>query len=344
MGTVDTKNPNPDTGDQLAARRAAQQAGRARPARPRPPKSPAPLIDAPGDNEALLDMEAGVVMPAGYRREQPPAPSTALREPASAPLESNSSRGPSQSADEFMGELDKTASTVDSPAAPSQSGDEFIGELEEIEQGSRAVTRPVTGTAQLPANTPTTRSKPPRRVRSARAARAARAPRFTRVRASKTGLSLLAVLALIGVGVGTVLAVQTSSPPAQAASAGPVAPTSLDAAATEAVDPFNLLAAAFATTVKKQQTAVHARAPHARKKPSLQHHARAINHTTHTAGQSAPSTATASQVHPVTTTPAPVATSTASTYRPVASTKAPSQPAGPTGFGSAGNNCNPQCK
>ena len=343
MGTVDTKNPNPDTGDQLAARRAAQQTSRTRPARPRPPKTPAPLIDAPGDNEALLDMEAGVVTPAGYRREQPAAPSTT---PAAAddPPESSTSRGPAQSADEFVGELDKTASTVDLPAAPSQSDDEFIGELEEIEQGSRADTRPVTGTAQLPANTPTRRSKPPRRARTTRAPRAARPPRLTRVRAHKAGLSLIAVLMLVGVGGSIVLAVQTSSPPAQAASAGPGTPTSLDAAATKAADPFSLLASLFATTVKKQPAAVHARVPHARKKRSDQHHARAIKHTTHAAVPSAPSTSTAGQVRAATVTPPAAATSTASTYRPVASTKAPSQPAGPTGFGSAGSNCNPQCK
>jgi hypothetical protein len=348
MGTVDTQNPNPDTGDQLAAKRAAQQTGRARPARPRPPKSPAPLIGGPGDDEVLLDMEASVVMPAGYRNGQPAAPPSTVNEPANdlvtpAPPE-RSSAGPSQTAEEFIGELDKTASAAASLVAPSQSGDALIEELKEIEQGSRAVGRRVTGTAQLPANTPTRRSKPPRRVRGTRAPRAARAPRLTRVRARKTGFSLIAVLVLVGGGGGIVLTVETSSPPARAASAGLGTPTSLVAAATKAVDPFQLLAATVATTVEKQAASVHARAPHARKKPSHQHRARAIKHTTHTAGQSAPSTAIASQVHPVTTTPAPAAASTASTYRPVASTKAPSQPAGPTGFGSAGNNCNPQCK
>jgi hypothetical protein len=340
MAPVDTKNPPPDNVQNIATASGNGQRRRGKPVPQRPIEPTAPLIDSPGDVD-LFDMNPqSIVTPRRYRDDAPAAPITPREEPADsdqAAPEAESS-WPSQSAEELVDAVQHPTASA-AAAAPSQSDDELIEQLEQIRQGSSAAVAPVIGTAYLPADTPTSRPKPPRRGRARRRILTPGASR-TRGRARKAYLSGVAVLAVIAVAIAAVAA---SGPRARIASSRATTTRSgLVATSTKTVNPLQLIAAAIAPVVKKQEAVDGSRARRVVKKTSRRHQSHHVKRTTappvHSAAASAPS-----QV--ATTTAAPAPPTSSNSYRPAPTTpRAPSQQAGPTGPGTTvGKNCDPQC-
>jgi len=339
MAPVDTKNPPPDNVQDITTASGNGQRRRGKPVPQRPVEPTAPLIDSPADVD-LFDMDpASIVTPRRYHDEPPAARVAPLEEPADsgqAPREAESSNR-SQSAEELVDAVQHPAASA-AAAAPSQSDDELIEQLEEIRRGSPAATHAVTGTAYLPADTPTSRPKPPRRGRAGRRILTP-GPNRTRARARQAYLSA-AVLVVVAVAIAAVAT--SSNPRAQTASSRAAgARSSLVVTPTKTVNPFQLIAAAIAPAVKKQEAVDRSRTRRAPKKTSRRHHTDHVKRTT------------APPVHPAASAPSEVATTTAASapatssnsYHPAAAKpRAPSQQAGPTGPGTTvGKNCDPQC-
>jgi hypothetical protein len=334
MAPVDTKNSPPDNVQDISTASGNGSRRRGKPVPQHLAEPTAPLIDSPGDVD-LFDMNPkSIVTPRRYHDEAPAAP---VEEPGDAsagqaPRDARSSNG-SQSAEDLVDQVQHP--TVRAAAsAPSQSDDALIEQLEELRQGSRAVI-PVTGTAYLPADTPTSRPKPPRR---SRAVRTHRTPHLTltrgRPRKAYLAGAVLLVIAVVIAGVAT-----NSRPRARTASAGTTtARSGLVVTPTKTVNPLKLIAAAIAPAVKTQEAADRSRSRRAAKKTSRRHHTDQVKRTT------------APRVHTAASAPSQVATTTAPTTssnsnQPAATEpQAPSQQAGPTGPGTTvGKNCDPQC-
>jgi hypothetical protein len=337
MAPVDTKSSPPDNVQDITTASGNGSRRRGKPVPQHLAEPTAPLIESPGDVD-LFDMDPkSIVTPRRYHHEAPAAP---VEEPGDtraghAPRDARSSNA-SQSAEELVDQMQHPIVSA-AVSAPSQSDDALIEQLEELQQGSRAVI-PVTGTAYLPADTPTSRPKPPRR---SRAPRTHRTPHLTLTR-GRPRKAYLAGVVLLVVAVVIAAVATNSRPRARTASAGTTTARSvLVVTPTKTVNPLKLIAAAIAPAVKKQEAADRTRARRAAKKTSRRHHTDHVKHTTappvHTAA-SAPS-----QVATTTATPAP--TTSSNSNQPAATKpQASSQQAGPTGPGTTvGKNCDPQC-
>jgi hypothetical protein len=341
MAPVDTKNPPPDNVQDITTASGNGQRRRGKPVPQRPVEPTAPLIDSPGDVD-LFDMDPkSIVTPRRYHDEPPAAREALLEQPGDTgagqtPRDAPSSN-PSQSAEDLVDQVQHPAASA--PAArPSQSDDELIQQLEEIQQGSPGAIRPVTGTAYLPADTPTSRPKPPRRGRTPRTGRTAPRPTLTRGRARKGYISFAGLL-VVAVAIAAVAT--NSSPRGRIASAATGAKSGLVVTSTKTVNPLELIATAIAPAVKRQEAVDRSRARRAPKKISSQHHTHHVRRTTVPAVH--PATSAPSQV--ATTTAAPAPATSSNSYHPAATEpRAPSQQAGPTGPGTTvGKNCDPQC-
>jgi hypothetical protein len=340
MAPVDTTNPPPDNVQDITTASGNGQRRRGKPVPQRRVEPTAPLIDFPGDVD-LFDMDPkSIVTPRRYHDEPRAARVAPLEESddigADQARRDAHSSHPSQSAEDLVDDVQHPAAST-SVLAPSQSDDELIEQLEEIQQESSGAIARVAGTAYLPADTPTSRPKPPRRGRTPRTRRTPR-PTLTRGRPRKAYLSAGVLLVLV---VAIAAVATDSSPRARIASAATRVKSGLVVTSTKTVNPLELIAAAIAPAVKKQEAADRSRARRAPKKRSRQHHTNHVKRTT------------APAVHPAASAPSQVATTTAArapatlsnSYQPAATKpRAPSQQAGPTGPGTTvGKNCDPQC-
>jgi hypothetical protein len=268
MAPVDTKNPPPDNVQDITTASGNGQRRRAKPVPQHSVEPTAPLIDSPGDVD-LFDMDpASIVTPRRYHDELPAAPVAPLEEPGDSGTDhDHASRdapscSPSQSAEELV---DEVQHPIASPAAasPFQSDDALIEQLEEIHQGSSGAIPPVTGTAYLPADTPTSRPKPPRHGRAPRTRRTPR-PTLTRRRTRKAYLSAAALL-VIAVAIAAVAT--NGSPRTRTASAATGVKSGLVVTPTKTMNPLERITAVIAPAVKKhtrRRTVKHHTRSHAR--------------------------------------------------------------------------------